>query len=446
MDDRLFFKDYLFIGSLLFGMFFGAGNLIFPVHMGQEAGALVYLANNGFLITAVGLPFLAVVAMGISGCKNLQSLAGRISPLYGKIFTVALYLSIGPGIALPRTGTVSYEVGMASFIPPELQTTALAIFTGVFFMISLAFSLKPSKILVWVGKLLNPLFLFFLAILMITALWAPMGDVSTMTVHGDYVTQAFSKGFIEGYNTLDALAGLAFAIIIIRTLEALGQRSPKSIAIGTLKAGVVTVILMCLIYTAISWLGASSMGKLTLSANGGIAWAQIAHYYFGHFGAALLGLIVTFACLKTAIGLTTSCAATFEELFPNTVSYTTYVYIFTIVSFLVANLGLTNIISLAVPVLMFIYPLAMTLIIVTFLTVVCKNRELYVVTTIFTAVAAFGDMLASLPKGVQSLGAVQSLLGVYQYLPLFKLGMGWIVPACLGLAISFLFRKKQNVA
>ena len=161
MDDRLFFHEYLLIGSLLFGMFFGAGNLIFPVHMGQEAGAMVYLANYGFLITGVGLPFLAVVAMGISGCKNLQSLAGRVSSLYGKLFTVALYLSIGPGIALPRTGTVSYEVGMASSVAPEMQQIGLALFTGAFFLVALGFSLKPNKILVWVGKLLNPLFLLF---------------------------------------------------------------------------------------------------------------------------------------------------------------------------------------------------------------------------------------------------------------------------------------------
>ena len=446
MDDRLFFHEYLLIGSLLFGMFFGAGNLIFPVHMGQEAGAMVYLANYGFLITGVGLPFLAVVAMGISGCKNLQSLAGRVSSLYGKLFTVALYLSIGPGIALPRTGTVSYEVGMASSVAPEMQQIGLALFTGAFFLVALGFSLKPNKILVWVGKLLNPLFLLFLAVLIITALFAPMGDVANMAVNGAYKTQAFSKGFIEGYNTLDALAGLAFAIIVIRTLENMGQRTPKAIALGTLKAGVVSVVLMCLIYTALAWLGASSMGKLTLAANGGVAWAQIAQYYFGHFGALLLGAIVTLACLKTAIGLITSCSATFVELFPHSVSYKAYVYIFTIASFLVANLGLNKIIMLSVPVLMFIYPLAMTLIIVTFLTVVCKNRELYVVTTIFTGIAAFGDMLASLPKSVQAAGWIQSLLGVYQHLPLFSLGMGWLVPAIIGLAISFLFRKKENVA
>ena len=445
MNDKLHFSEYLFVGSLLFGMFFGAGNLIFPVHMGQEAGAAVYLANLGFLVTGVGLPFLAVVAMGISGCKNLQALAGRISPLYGKIFTVALYLSIGPGIALPRTGTVSYEVGMATAVPPEWQAVALALFTGVFFLIALAFSLKPSKILIWVGKILNPLFLFFLAVLIVTALFAPIGDVSTMAVQGAYKVQAFSKGFVEGYNTLDALAGLAFAIIVIKTLESLGQKTPKAIALGTLKAGTISVFLMCIIYTALAWLGSSSMGKLTLSPNGGLAWAQIANYYFGIFGAALLGIIVTLACLKTAIGLITACSTTFEELFPNTVGYKTYVYIFTAISFLVANLGLTNIIALSVPVLMFIYPLAMTLIIVTFLTVLCKDREMYVVTTIFTAIAAFGDMLAALPKGAQSMGWVQGLLGVYQYLPMFKLGMGWLVPAIIGLVISFLFRKKQDV-
>lgn len=445
MDGKLFLRQYLLVGSLLFGMFFGAGNLIFPVHLGQEAGAVTSLANLGFLVTGVGLPFLGVVAMGISGCHSLQELAGRVHPLYGKLFTMALYITIGPAFALPRTGTVSYEIGLAPYLAPAQQTMALGIFTAIFFLIALVFSLKPSKILVWVGKLLNPLFLVFLATLLLAAIFHPMGAVSGMEVHGDYLTQPFFKGFLEGYNTMDALASLAFAIIVVRTLEDLGLKSPKAIALGTIKSGIVSVILMCLIYSALSWMGAASLGKLTLSANGGIALAQIANYYFGSLGAVLLAVIVTLACLKTAIGLITSCAETFESMFPQSLSYKSYVYIFTGVAFLISNVGLTQIIALAIPVLMFLYPLAITLIILTFVAAVLGNRrELYVVPTIFTILAAFGDMLNSLPAGMQTAPFVHSLLTLYKILPFFNIGMGWIIPALLGFALSFLCSKRFN--
>lgn len=435
-------KHYLFIGSLLFGMMFGAGNLIFPVHLGQEAGAHTYLANLGFLVTAVGLPFLGVMAMGVSGCKSLQELAGRIHPLYGKIFTIALYITIGPAFALPRTGTVSYEIGLAPYLAAKQQSLALGIFTAIFFAVALAFSLKPSKILVWVGKLLNPLFLVFLAALIFSALFHPMGVPSAMPVQDAYASFALVKGFTEGYNTMDVLAALAFAIIVVRTLEDLGVKTTRDIALGMMKSGFVSVILMCIIYTALSWMGASSLGELKLSANGGLALAQIAHYYFGPLGAVLLAIIVTLACLKTAIGLITSCAETFELIFPKSLSYKSYVYVFTLIAFLVSNVGLTQIITLAIPVLMLLYPLAITLILLTFAAAfVPKSKEMYVVTTIFTLVAAIGDMLNALPAFIQTTPFVHSILTLYKMLPGFHLGMGWLLPASIGFVLSFMVRK-----
>ena len=440
MNEKLSISSYLFVGSMLFGMFFGAGNLIFPVHMGQEAGAQLLPATVGFLITAIGLPFLGIVAIGISGSSGLYDLASRVHPSYAKFMTVLLYLTIGPAFALPRTATVSYQVGLAPYISEGSQSIALALFTLVFFALAITFALRPNKILVWIGKLLNPLFLAFLAILIAIAFLQPMGHLSTAAVHGDYAGHAFFKGFTEGYNTMDVLASLAFGIIVVRTLHDLGIRTPGGVAWGTVKAGAISVLLMGIIYSCLSTIGTMSVGQFELSANGGVALAQIATFYFGSFGAVLLALIVTLACLKTAIGLITACSETFEELFPNSVSYRVYAWVFTIFSFLIGNLGLTEIITLAVPILMFLYPLAITLVLLAFLSSVFGNcQPIYLSTTIFTLLAALGDAFNAMPKSVLELDWVQQLLAIYHVLPFFDIGMGWIIPSLVGLTVGCIY-------
>ncbi|MBU2703121.1 LIVCS family branched-chain amino acid:cation transporter [Sporomusaceae bacterium BoRhaA] len=448
MDKRLTLSSYVLIGSMLFGMFFGAGNLIFPVHMGQEAGSNAMIATIGFLITGIGLPFLGIVAIGVSKSDGLFGLASRIHPLYAYAMTILLYLTIGPFFALPRTGSVSYEIGLAPYIGKEYQMLGLAGFTILFFLIALIFSLKPSKILTWIGKILNPLFLIFLAFLVIISFLSPMGNVSSAEIHGAYAMEPFFKGFTEGYNTMDALASLAFGIIVVQTIKDLGVQSPRNIAMGTVKAGIVSVLLMGLIYSCLAYIGATSVAQYELSKNGGIALAQIAHYYFGAAGSILLAIIVTLACLKTAIGLITACSETFQKLFPNSLSYRAYVILFTIVSCLIANIGLTQIISLSIPVLMFLYPLAITLIILAFLSPLFKHRQIvYVLTTVCTLFASVGDAFNAMPDVIKNESFIQNLLAVYHsFLPFFDIGMGWVIPMVVGLSFGWfigLFQKNS---
>lgn len=447
MKQTLSLSQYILVGSMLFGMFFGAGNLIFPVHLGQEAGTNVVPANIGFMLTAIGLPFLGIIAMGVSRSKGLFDLAGRINTTYAHFITILLYLSIGPAFALPRTAAVSFEIGFASHLDSSLQTVCLAAFTVIFFLLALFFALKPGKIIIWIGKFLNPLFLIFLAVLIIAAFINPMGAPSAMPVQSAYQQEALTKGIIEGYNTMDALASLAFGIIVIHTLSDLGLKNPKDIALGTLKAGIVVLVLMGIIYSSLSYIGATSLGQLALSANGGIALADISTYYFGSFGHILLAGTVTVACLKTAIGLITACSTTFSELYPHTLSYKSYVYLITFVSFLISNVGLTSIIYLAIPILMLLYPLAITLILLAFIDAVCGyHRYIYLCTTVFTLLAAIGDMLGALPFGLNEIAAISSIIEIYRNtLPFFDIGMGWIVPAVIGIALgtvlTFITRK-----
>ena len=440
MKKGLTLSSYLYIGSMLFGLFFGAGNLIFPVHMGQVAGANISWATLGFLVTGIGLPFLGVIAIGISKSNGLFDLASRIHPLYGYFMTVALYLTIGPFFALPRLSTVSYEIGLTPYINPEYQTIGLAIFSILFYGAALFLSLKPTKILVYVGKVLNPIFLVFLGVLIVTAFIRPMGGIAEIPVTGNYINEPFVSGFLEGYNTMDALASLAFGIVVVQTIKSLGVTKPSEIAKDTIKSGLISIILMGIIYASLSYLGTMSVGQFPISENGGIALTQISQYYFGSFGSVLLSVIVTIACLKTAIGLITACAETFKEMFPRTISYKAYVVVFSVLTTLVANVGLTNIIAYSLPVLMFLYPLAITLILLALLSPLFKDRQVvYVTTTLFTLVVSVADLFKSLPKDIQSVSGVKTFLAFCtEYLPLFSIGMGWILPATIGFVVGLL--------
>ena len=440
MEKKLSLSSYFYLGSMLFGLFFGAGNLIFPVHMGQLAGANVSWATWGFLLTGIGLPFLGVVAIGVSNSNGLFELSSRVHPYYGYFMTIALYLTIGPFFALPRTGTVSYEIGLSPYISNQYQTLGLAIFTLLFFGAALLLSLKPTKILVYVGKVLNPIFLVFLGILMITAFIKPLGGIATAPITGEYATAPFASGFTEGYNTMDALASLAFGIIVVQTIKGMGITKPAAIAKDTIKSGLISLVLMGVIYGSLSYLGTMSIGQFPVSENGGIALTQIARYYFGSFGSVLLAIIVTVACLKTAIGLITACAETFREMVPNSISYKAYVVLFSAVACLVGNVGLTKIIAYSIPVLMFLYPLAITLILLALLSPLFKNRQIvYGMTTLLTIFVSIADMLNALPEPIHNLDGVQTILNFYShYLPFFDSGMGWILPATVGLIIGWL--------
>ncbi|MFD2307903.1 branched-chain amino acid transport system II carrier protein [Enterococcus termitis] len=440
MTKKLSWREYLYVGSMLFGLFFGAGNLIFPVHMGQEAGSSIFLANLGFLVTGIGLPFLGVIAIGISKSNGVFDLAGRVNRRYAVAFTVLLYMTIGPFFALPRLATTSFEIGLVPFISDGQQKLFLALFSVVFFLIAWAFSRKPSKLLDYVGKFLNPLFLFLLAILLLLAFLKPLGTVSSAPVGSAYTDNPFFKGFTEGYNTLDALASLAFGIIIVSTIKGMGVEKPNDIAKDTIKSGAVSIILMGIIYTLLSYMGTMSLGGYPLSENGGIALAQIANHYLGNLGSILLAFIVILACLKTAIGLITACSETFSELFPKG-SYSFYIAAASILPCLFANVGLTNIIQFSIPVLMFIYPLAMTLIILVIISPVFRHRtEVYQMTTYVTVLAALLDALNSTPDSFKNIGFVAAILDTAKaYLPLFTIGMGWVVPAFIGFIIGIIW-------
>ena len=448
MTKKLTRRQRLLVATTLFGMFFGAGNLIFPVHLGQMAGRNVLPAMIGFIITAVGIPIFGVAAIGVTHSDGLQTLSSKVGKGYGIFFTCLLYLTIGPLFAIPRCATVSFTTGVSPMLSDSAQALALLLFSAVFFAFVLFFSLRPGKITVWIGKIINPIFLLFLAILVIAALLRPGAAVSAVEPAEAYATdvKSFFSSFIEGYGTMDAIAGLAFGIVVIDVIRRMGVDDDDAVAVDVLGSGVITGILMAVIYVVTILMGTQSRGLFETSANGGIALTQIAGHYFGGVGQFILAVTITFACLKTSIGLVTSCAETFVKMTNGKISYKAWAIIFTVFSFAVSNVGLSAIIEYSIPVLMLIYPPAIVLIILAFVgKFFHHDRSVYVSTMIFTWAAAIFDFMKTLPAAAQDALHLDTPVAFMQkYLPLFDLNLGWLLPAVVGFAIGLILHLRKK--
>lgn len=433
---------YIATGLMLFALFFGAGNLIFPALMGQQAGSNIWPAVIGFLLTGAGLPLLGVIAVGYSGSKDVQELASRVAPWYGVAFAVALYLSIGPLFATPRTATVSFEIGVMPFlgdISEGQKSVYLAIFAFVFFALAYWLSISPGKLVDRIGKILTPVLLLTIAILVFTAAISPMGTPPVPTEN--YTSNALVKGVIEGYGTMDALASLVFAIIVIDSVRAMGVKDKRSVMRLTTRSGLVAAACLALVYIFIAYMGATSVAGIGVQDSGAAVLSLSADHYFGTFGKVLLGVIVFLACLSTAVGLITACAEYFNRLIPK-LSYQAWVIIFTVVSFGFANFGLNKIISLSIPVLMLLYPLTVAIIALAFLHPFFGGKRIVYISTI-----AFTGVLALFDGWKQFAGTTDGSTTLYLHnvlsenLPLYSAGVGWLIPAAIGFVIGLVLSK-----
>ncbi|WP_073852463.1 branched-chain amino acid transport system II carrier protein [Pontibacter flavimaris] len=435
---NLSFKETFFIGLMLFAIFFGAGNLIFPLSLGQAAGENLVPAIVGFLLTGVGLPLLGVIAMGVSKNEDVQTISAKVHPVFGLLFPVVIYLTLGPLFAVPRTGTVSYEIGIVPFLPEALRTSGwgMALYSVVFFAITYLLSLNPSKIVDRIGKILTPVLLLILFVLLTKSVADPLG--STQVPVGLYESAPFFKGFQEGYLTMDTIGSFVFGLIVISTIRAKGVESTRQIAKVTATAGFVAAAGLALVYIGLAYTGATSVETLGHLENGGLIITNVSNLHFGLWGNLILGIAIFFACLTTSIGLIVACASFFNKLRPS-ISYKNYVLILTIVSAVISNVGLTQIISFSIPVLVAIYPIVIVLIALTLMGPALKNRNaVYTWSVLFAGIVSVFD-------GIKAAGFEPGIIGFLgEHLPLFSLGMGWLIPAILGgfLGYGLSFRQK----
>ncbi len=437
--ENLSKKDLVLIGLMLFSLFFGAGNLIFPPFMGEAAGEKTWIVLLGFFITAVGFPVLGVIAVAKSG--GLTNLAKRVNPVFATVFTVLIYLSIGPGLGIPRAGSLPFEMAVAPYLPESVSLKlALFLYTLVFFSVAYWLSLSPSKLVDRMGKILTPALLALILIMVAGSFVKPLGNYE-VAVNG-YETSSFFKGFLDGYLTMDTIAALNFGIVIALAIKSKGVTDEKKVVKLSIKAGVMAGGLLAVIYAMLAHLGATSRGMFGVSENGAQTLTNVTTYIFGKPGAVLLALIFTLACLTTCIGLITSCSQYFTTL-NEKISYEKWVVILTVFSLLSANMGLNKILSISVPILNAIYPIAIMLIVLAMLDFIFKgNKYVYGLTILFTGVVSVIDSLGQV--GMK----IDILTNMIAVLPLYKEGLSWLVPAILGIILGLIlkFIKDENIS
>mgnify|MGYP000186276710 CR=1 FL=1 len=433
-------SELLTIGFMMFSIFFGAGNLIFPPALGQAAGTSTPLAMLGFLTTGVGLPLLGITAIALQGGRYIELINSRTYPWFATALLVVLYLCIGPVFAVPRTGAVSFEIGIRPFLQEDSLMVGQAVYTALFFGASYYLSLNPNKLIDRVGKLLTPVLLIVLAVLFIKAFATPLGTILPAT--GNYIDAPFTQGFQDGYQTMDLLASVAIGTLVVNAVRMRGVTDNRAIGRICLIAGLITVTLMACVYGSLAYLGATSAAVLGHSANGGQLSAV--SIFFSTAGNGLLAAIIILACLTTSCGMLSGGAWFFNQLLKKKVSYERLLLLFTFFSFAVSNVGLTQIIALAVPFLVTIYPLVIVFVILSlFDRVIGWRKSIYHWALNLTLVFALIDGLNA--AGIHFHPLNQLLTA---YLPFYKLTMGWVVPAicgtAIGLVLSF-FQKKEDI-
>ena len=431
-------RNLLVVSVMLFALFFGAGNLIFPPFLGQNAGTHTLAAMAGFLATAVVLPVLGVVV--VARFDGLEKLGQQVGKRFSLVFTLLIYLSIGPGLGIPRAASVPFEMAVAPYLPQGANLKlCMAVYSLVFFLVALWLCLNPGKLVDRIGRGLTPAMLTLLTLLFVCFLFR--GQTQVAQPRESYAAAPLLKGFTEGYNTMDTIAALNFGLVISTTLASFGLREKRDRMRYTILAGLLAGTILALVYAMLSYMGMCSSGVYDLQENGAWTLRCIVYQVFGAPGAVLLAAIFTLACLTTCVGLINSISQYFSTLFA-AVSYRTWVYVITFFSLLVCNLGLNMILSISVPVLNAIYPVSIVLILLGLTHDLWKqNRFVYPLTVLGTGAVsvlyALGD--AGVPLG--SLGVL------LHRLPLYKLGFGWLGVAAAMLALSLLagaFTKTKN--
>lgn len=427
-------KQLLFISFMLFSMFFGAGNLIFPAFLGRASGTETWISMAGFIISAVGLPILGVIAVAKFG--GIDILGRRVSPFFALIFPIVIYISIGPLMAIPRAATVAFEMGAKPFLPLHegITSISLILYTIIFFSVVLWLSLSPSKLVDRFGKILTPSLLILLLIILVKSLITPLGGSIEPTVA--YAENTFFKGFLDGYLTMDLLASLVFGIVIANTIRTQGITESRSISFAMMIAGIGAGILLAGIYSTLSYLGASSGELFGHADNGASVLTQVMSQLFGNAGTILLGLLFTIACMCVSIGLVIACSEYFSNIIPK-FSYKQWVIVMTVSSGIIANLGLNAILTFSVPILGMIYPVAVVLIILALIDHLIRgNKIIYIYSILFTAVYSLFDTLnQTIFKDKMS--------ALLNYVPLSEAGVGWIIPAILGFVLGMVISRKK---
>lgn len=419
--------DFIAVGFTIFAIFFGAGNLIFPPEIGMNSGRQWFMSFVGFFISGIGLPLLGILALNKAG--SLEKFGEKIGNRFTNIYTALILICLGPIVAIPRTGASTYEMS----IVPNLGTgISPVIFSIIFFGITLILTLKPTKIVEYIGKILTPIILIILLFIIVK------GMFFTKHIFTQGIGNPFSYGFINGYQPMDALGAPLTAVIAINAIVALGYTNNIEKKSVLKKASVVSSVGLVIIYGGLLYLGAALGGYFPQGISQTELTIGIAHMILGDFGKVALGIAVAVACLTTAIGLTAMVGEFFSKTLK--IKYEIIVIAICISSALISILGIGSIINIAVPILKIFYPMQIVLIL--FNVIGVKSKLTYKVTVYTTLIISILDTLYSEFN-------LKALYNLFKFIPLSNEGFSWIVPAIIAIGVSLLInvfsKAKVNV-
>lgn len=425
MNNEIRMKDLFVIGFALFAMFFGAGNLIFPPYLGLISGSHWWVGFLGFTITDAGLGLLAIIALSKYD-GNLNILASRVNKTFAIIISTAIILCIGPFLATPRTAATTYEIGI---LPIFGESVNRYLFSIIFFIIAFLLSVRPSKVVDIVGKFLTPSLLVCMTVLIIKGIVSPIGEIANTAM----IDNVLEKGITDGYQTMDAIAGCMFALVVLNAVKTRNYSSQSLEIKATIYSGIIAAVCLAFIYGGLLYLGAqtSSLGIYDVNTDNTQLLVDITNKVLGGTGVYILAIITALACLTTAIGLISAAGNFFSDMSKGKVSYELVVVLCSIVSCAISMLGVSQIIKISAPILQILYPCAMTIVLIGLFNEKIKDDIVFKIPAIVSLVFGFLYVL-------QGNEALSRLNGFLNGMPLAKFGLGWLVPMLIGLVVAII--------
>lgn len=425
-QKKLDTKQIIISGLALFAIFFGAGNLIFPPFLGLNSGKDWFLASLGFNLSDSLLILLGILALSFRSA-NLKSFGGKLSNNFGSILSLVCITLVGPLLSIPRTGATTYEVALSPFYPNINKI----LFSFLFFALVYILTINGSKVVDRVGKYLTPTLLIILAILIIKGIFYP--DVVLESTAGN----KFSAGFIEGYQTMDSLGPIFLTGIILEDLKNKGISEKNDLIRATIYSGLIAVFGLVIVYTGLTYVGAKSIAFADPDLNRTSLLIAISENLLGRNVQIALSLVVGFACLSTAIGLVSAFASIFAENFKN-LSYRFFVRLGVVISFVLSILGVDKIMEISIPILLFVYPIVISLYILNLIDRGNISPLAYKISIGAVALVSFADALSAL--GFSNNFYVNGI----NKLPMADAGFAFVFVFLISLIFGLLISKNQK--
>ena len=410
-------KDIIIVGFALFSVFFGASNLIFPPFIGVTSGSEWLTSFLGFVLGDVGIILLSIYA--IAKCGDYQSIVGRAGKNFGLSLEIIMMLCLGPILAIPRTAATTFELSITPLIPGVNSV----FFSIIFFALTLILTIRPTKVMDIIGKFLTPVLLICLAFLIGKGMISPLGTLNNEIESNEL----FVTGLTQGYQTMDALAGLLFSSVITSSIVSKGYKG-KEINSVLLNSSFIAVIGLAFVYGGLTFIGAHTVNLVDSNISNTALLVFISKKILGTSGILLIGIAIGLACLTTSIGLLTTGSTFFEKVTNGKLSYKFNAIAISLMSYIIACQGVDKIVKLSVPILNVLYPVAITLIAVTMFNKFLTN-----------VIAVRFAVYASLIFGV----LFQLFGSSLNFMPLANIGFGWVLPTIIALGIGCFIKENK---